>query len=162
MVYLIGVNHDLQHYARNTCSIKEDVIRQLRFEFAYYLKEVIGSYNIKYLAEEFHEDKLKELDITETIGKAVANILEIHHIYCEPNQRTRRELGIDKVGQNKDFPIREQYWLNTLKSEIETYGDGDILFICGANHVKSFQLLLKHNSFDCTVLSEYFKEECFI
>jgi hypothetical protein len=158
MIYLIGVNHALQHDGNPPHGGPSmEILRSLRQEFSHYLKEIILSLNLNCIAEEFNEDALQMSCASKSIAKSVALDLDICHLYCDPDKSERLSLGIVNTGQSEDFSKREKYWLTVIQSN----NVGDTLFLCGADHVKSFHNLLAEHEYKSKVVIEYYKQSCF-
>ena len=158
MIYLIGLNHALQHDGKPPYDGPSmEILRSLRQAFAQYLREIILSLNLKCIAEEFNEDALQMSCASQSIAKSVAIDLGICHLYCDPDHSKRSSLGIVNKGQKEDFSKREKYWLNVMQSN----NVGDALFLCGADHVNSFQNLLAEHGYRANVVIEYYKQSYF-
>jgi len=175
MIYLLGINHKLQwdrNYYNTSLLIN-------------YIERKIKKHKIEILAEEFSEEIFKDrfyieqsINTTSLYDIAVRSMLR--HIYCDPDINKRSELGIRrtyiiKKAANIDFfkpekdyspeeyerfrrerkiddDIREMYWL----SQITDYKDGNILFLCGIQHLKSFGAKLVNNAFQVKIFNEVF------
>jgi hypothetical protein len=156
MVYLIGVDHSIQH--DGLPGIKSPPLKTLeliRQQFAKYLVDTALSVGADCIAEEFNKEAVEWSKATQSIAQNVAIKLGINHIFCDPDTGIRKELGIYKAAKEMASKKREEYWLNLLfKGNNE-----EIIFIVGACHVKSFNSLLRSKGFSTKVLNEYFKKE---
>jgi hypothetical protein len=162
MIYLIGVDHKIQHNG-NGCA---DLF--LRNKFSAFLKDKIQEYNITLLAEEFNEDCLKNSKANIATIKSVAEESKIEHRFCElsENERKKRKIlssneiyseklnihsyngskpNLNKEQQEifdeemeKSFLQRETEWFCKIRDDL----DRNILFVCGSDHIKSFKTLL--------------------
>ncbi len=129
--------------------------------FQRFLAEACFQYGIQTVAEEMNEQALEEVARKESIPQQVANDLSLKHRFCDPNRAQRAHLGIqtdnqievdrfcdptisqDEVARRKRESLmrRELYWLDRLRTVPES--EWPILFICGADHVKSFPTILE-------------------
>lgn len=177
MVYIIGVNHQVQHN-RNLSRTGE---------FLAFLKDFIQDKEIGLIAEEWNVDASDISSVATSTVEDFASINRIDHLACDPTFAERKVLGIRsseeirkelmelvKQGSNtkekskeyqkklviKDHPKREKFWLKQIKN----YTDEDIIFICGTEHIGrftnlrecGFELLLKDEKIPVEVLEERF------
>lgn len=87
MIYLIGVNHIVQHNGNGS---NPDV----NAEFSEFLKDNIIQLGITFCAEEFNEEALEMSNASESTLLRIARELQIEHRYCDPDSTERRKLGI--------------------------------------------------------------------
>lgn len=139
MIYLIGVDHQVQHQ-KNT---------QISMVFAFYLSKKIKELNIKFISEEWFEDLLNKNNVKSTVPQDVANKQKIEHVFCDPDKNERKRIG---WFSKKDDYLREQYWLTKIKGET----NGNIIFVCGSDHLESFNKLLLNNGFKSEILPKKF------
>ena len=169
MVYLIGVDHKFQYLdSDSSCS------------FSQFLEQKVKQLGVVLIAEELsqeaieREENLRKTKVDST-ARHVAEITGIEHRLCDPNNSERKSLSILttrdiqqklglKVGQDepkverekrKNWPKREQFWLDKIKDRVEE----KLIFVCGADHIKSFKSLLESNNCNVEILSENWKEE---
>ena len=121
------------------------------------------------IAEEMSTEGLAVHGAHESVGKQVADALELPHRYCDPSSEEREALGViedDDIRMSGFFAdrdareveaavkashtIREGRWLEHLL-ELNTW---PVLFIRGANHTEAFRERLEANSIDAHVLFE--------
>lgn len=169
MIYLIGINHNLQHNGNGSANLYS-----LRNKFSAFLNEKIQEYGITLLAEEFNEEALKINAAIDTVAQHITDKLKIEHIFCDPNTEERQNIGIPsraeiksalsikglvvsleddnriKEEQRKYHPIREMYWFG----KIEKYLHENLIFVCGADHLKGFEALLSSKGYKPVVLAE--------
>jgi hypothetical protein len=156
MIYLIGTNHELQYNAKPKRG-EENMVLDGREKFQNFLYNQIVDLKPVVIGEESVEEILDLLQ-TESTVKTVADKLGVKHIYCDPNYEARNILGIpigsehlkqeDKI---KYYNIRENYWFK----KIEPYIGECIIFVCGAEHIESFQKLLAGKNCESKIISEY-------
>ncbi len=154
MVYLIGINHNIQHNGVDCASL------ELQSKFIQFLKEKIKKFNIVFIAEEFNEDALNYSRGTVATVKKVAMEAKIKHRFCDPGIKERKEKNIiseselrNKLvirplmrklnkGEQKilktSFLEREKLWFECMEDKINE----PIIFICGEEHIESFKKLL--------------------
>lgn len=120
MIYLLGIDHQVQHQKANPVSMA----------FAFYLSKKIMKLNIKFVGEEGFEDLLKENGVATTVTQDVATKHKIEHRFCDPNRGERHDIG---WFSKKDDDKREKFWLEKIKDKTE-----NIIFVCGADHLISF------------------------
>lgn len=148
MIYLVGVDHDVQHNGRVN-RLPEDRADEIRHEFQLYIESVARKERVQVIAEEGCEEINAYLGATATMPRLAAETLGIEHRYIEPCGETRKGLGIpdgpyNHLPENRKveiYSIREQYWLELL----EDMNSLSILVVCGGLHVHSFSELLSKN-----------------
>lgn len=138
--------------------------------FQRFLSEACRRYGIRTVAEEMNAEALAEVKRNESIPQRVASELSLTHLFCDPDRKQRRELGLlqendIRIQQFSDPNIsddeierqicsaltrREHYWLERLQTVIQW----PVLFICGADHVKSFEGILKDKGFSVECIAE--------
>jgi len=141
MLYLIGVNHVLQH--ESTQHNLSKIVRDKRASFKAHVLEVIKKFGISVLAEEFSE-QAKKKPLMESVGETtlehIARHKRIEHRFCDPTVAERKENEIEQSDSEK----REQFWL----SRIQDYKNKNVLFVCGDDHFQSFGEKLTAAGFD--------------
>lgn len=179
MTYLIGLNHNIQHNGNGCADLS------VRNKFSIFLKERIKEYAISLVAEEFNEDCLKNSKGTVSTAHKVVEELKsegliIEHEFCDPNEKEREAIGIPrreeiksmlnihglviensaednriKEEQRKYHHVREKSWFNITEKHLNK----NLIFICGADHIKSFEALLTTKGHETVVLVENWKDE---
>ena len=81
MIYLVGVDHQVQHR-------KSD---QLSIEFANYLSTKAKELNINLVCEEWFQNLLEENGVKTSVPQDVANKCDIKHMFCDPNREERKK-----------------------------------------------------------------------
>lgn len=160
MIYLIGTNHELQHTAAPKRASSE-FVDDARRKFMAFLSEAASRVQARSIGEEFALDLLSALN-AESLCQKVAEQLGISHIFCEPELAQRCELGIPIGGTEapsveETDAIREQFWLDQLDQQ----GREPILFVCGADHVVSFQKRLRDAGMHAEILADYWGGELY-
>ncbi|MDH4250670.1 MAG: hypothetical protein OEV27_05710, partial [Nitrospira sp.] len=124
---LVGVDHMIQHngYMNNK---KRVAIRA----FQDYLREQIQATGAMLLAEEFSDDALRMNNASTATVKQVADEVCLPHLFCDPGRQERAQL------QSSSSVRREGYWLEQLAP----FQDCAVLFVCGEDHVSTFQQTL--------------------
>lgn len=155
MIYLIGVNHEVQHN-RHFPRTKA---------FTKLLSNLVKDFNIKLLAEEWSEDASKVWSVSYSTVEDVARINNIKYLACDPTTKEREMLGIKtemditkEVAELSKEPYtkkkslayqktlapnhakREQFWLKQLQDFLSD----DIIFVCATQHISEFTNLRKH------------------
>lgn len=161
MIYIIGVNHELQYLDPSTGL------------FVKALREWSASCKVSLIAEELNQEAIDKEGKTrnqtlESTCRHVASSLGLEHRFCDPDNSERASLGIRsgrqirrdlgvRAGENeelvemefrKDWPIREAFWLDRISDKI----DEDLLFICGSSHVDNFVALVESKGHRVAVL----------
>jgi hypothetical protein len=121
MVYLIGVNHDVQFDAGPH---RAKIVRDKRASFKAHVLEIIETLGISIVAEEFSDEGKRKWRVSETTLEHIAKAKGIEHRFCEPG--------------------REEVWL----SQIEDCKNRNMLFVCGDDHFESFAENLIAAGFD--------------
>lgn len=162
MVLVLGTDHRFQ---RRSPEFTEPQHQQ----FAAYVSTTVKVNGVAALAEENNLQALAEADVTESTVEVIAHELGLKHRYCDPDMKTRAELGIRQENQIRisAFPERlaeeevqrrleesmrdrERYWL----SELREFNAWPVLFICGADHSLPFLNLLRMNKLDAVLVAQ--------
>ena len=141
MVYLIGVNHSVQHEGALNPLKSAEIER-----FKSHISESIKTNHITLIAEEFSDESIRLSGISRSVLQGVAAREGIEHRLCDPNTLERREHSIKKQDHRK----REQFWL----CRIADAKNQNILFVCGSDHVTSFKELLEQSGYVVQILSD--------
>jgi hypothetical protein len=144
MVYLVGVDHQVQHNGPPMSQARKDAT----LDFSTFLKAKAKELNISMLAEEFNEDALKGSQASTATVNEVAKELGLKHLFCDPTYIQRKELGI-----YKDNHKRECFWLSCLEDHLVCE---KIIFVCGRDHLESFEAKLVEKGFRAEILPEKF------
>lgn len=183
MVYIIGIDHLVQYNGPLT--------RNILNEFRNFMISEIGRLDISLIAEEFNEEFLHDVfAATEGTAKSLAELTGVEHIYCDPDERERKILGIPYYADVKDmvkhrYGIKEKiifdnklrkiieheiheevrkYWHVRENFWLETIKgkvQKNILFLCGYEHVPGFSILLASKGIDCIVIDPYWRKDLF-
>jgi hypothetical protein len=164
MIYLIGVNHEVQY-------LRDEILHGISKELEKYITDAVGNLHIGLLAEEMNEEALLLRKAKGSLLVKIAKDLNIEHRFCDPNTVEREQIGAKieviakKLGlpQRKfywsnevakitpeDFRLRESFWLDMIKNKL----DVNIIFLCGDDHIESFGKHLAIKSIDHRVLSQ--------
>lgn len=144
MIYLIGVDHQVQHDGPTMIADRKKAID----EFSIFLQSKATMLRVTVFAEELNEDSLKGSRASKSIVREIAKQLGLKHLFCDPTRAQRKELGIDE-----DIDLRENYWL----SRLEDYrAEKNILFVCGSGHLETFRKKLSEKGYEVKVLPEQF------
>jgi hypothetical protein len=163
MIHIIGTSHSLQVWTdakRNGESL--DARKETIEAFESYLAEVARSLKADVIGEEASEEWIAKFGPgASSVAKDVAGRLAITHLFCDPDTRQRRAMGlmvgeemvshattvsgevggdwlaVHKAEIRKGFPAREAVWLERL--ERFKPNDISVVFVCGADHVDSFK-----------------------
>jgi len=128
IVYLVGVDHRLQWIPDSEGFEWEKVISG----FTTFVYEKCDLLEIDLIAEEFSEYLVELNHAQDATARRAAREMGIPHLFCDPDPRERQEFGVE----NDDD--REREWLRRIIDS----GKSRILFVCGDDHLKSFQALL--------------------
>lgn len=139
MVYLIGVDHAVQHDTGYTHT--KNFIKYLEHKVLELKPVIIG--------EEFSTDcpTITGKKVTTTQTVALKN--GIKHLFCDPTKAQRKEIGWNSTADDR---IREEFWLGKIKPFLR----GSIIFVCGLKHLPTFSKLLIENSIECEVTKRKF------
>lgn len=160
MLYIIGVSH----FAQSRKPHREKTEGQSAFTNL--LERTIEEVHPSFVVEEDCAEALANREEI-SIVKEVADVAEIEHKFCDPDEAQRQAIGYvqgkelfcfftttgDNTASSDDlrlkayaiemglyFPVREQFWLDRL-SECR---DHRAIFVCGYGHlIDSFPGLLK-------------------
>ena len=139
-VFLVGAYHCIQF--TNVHSGPEALERIQEFED--YLALLAIDNDAVLIAEEFSEEMLALNFATVSTAQGAARQSNRAHMFCEPPIALRREWGEDLNTE------REKYWLERLKSSNALR----IVFVCGKDHLISFQSMLEESGYKATVTSQ--------
>lgn len=177
MIYLIGVNHIVQHSNPTKHAMTQ--------EFITYVGEVVKKYKIKAI---FDEWMIGVPDISHV--ETISNNFSISYTRINPNKawydenhiplesdiirshpevfslphwfRPGAEERFLEKEEAKYFPIREAFWFEKMKDKLNT----NVLVICGTSHISTmnkhvlnnqgFDLLLKSKEYNVTILPKRF------
>jgi hypothetical protein len=175
MIYLIGVEHGVQsktkgaaetpgHTEFRTCLGRAiEIFRPILIAEEFSL-------------ESLRTREITRNAPQEPFTKQIANNAGIRHRFCEPDLRTKLALGyqgtsgwlhhIDELWDPvtepnrtllagalevlKDFPPREEYWLNQIEDVLQE----SVIFVCGDGHIKSFGTYLRENKIESVVVKQ--------
>jgi hypothetical protein len=146
-VTLIGTNHKYQLTGN-----------AIEHEFCNRIEQICEEFKVRAIAEEMNVEALAQKHASQSLCERIANAKGIGHRYCDPNNEQRRALHIRQEQDirleafYKDWDnerlereiraaheIREGHWLDQLL-DLNCW---PALFVCGANHVKSFRKALE-------------------
>jgi len=181
MIYLVGISdHNVQHngngcadlFVRNKFSmflkekIKEYDISLVAEEFnedALYEVSKGNISTVKNVAEELKSEGLKiehrfcELSKNERKARNILSPSEIYseklniHRYSGPKPKLDKDQQKIFDGEmEKSFLARETVW----SEKISDYIDRNVIFVCGVDHVRSFELLLTGKEYKPMILVE--------
>ena len=155
-VLLVGTSHTYQYGARAKRASKP-CTRQQEEAFRALIRSDIQIRGVSAIAEEFNSECLEEGQIDVSVLQSLAKELGVPHLFCELNRQEREALGIKQENDirisnffsggseadiqeclRKQFREREVVWLQRLRG----FGHSPVLYVCGADHVRSFSALL--------------------
>lgn len=162
-IHLIGIDHVVQHLKTNPVTKK----------FKSYLTDQVSNLKITLLAEEWNEDYCHRNEVKKSTVKEVADEIGLEHRYCEMRNadreardlysdtevkaRFKREGNTDKDELSKTIEDihrkREQHWYSQIKDVVRSR---DIIFVCGGQHLESFESLLKQNGINVRIFRTKF------
>lgn len=167
MIYLIGVDHRIQHDGHGSANNDQ------RLLFSSYLEQEIARLNIQVLAEEFSDYAVRYSVASNSIVRELSYRLGLQHIFCDPDLKERdaldiprekemlQTLGINslrrtdeddlklKKEKEKYFSIREEFWFERIT---EVVGK-NVLMIIGAEHINTFPLVLEKYGCEYQILN---------
>ncbi|MCY4613324.1 MAG: hypothetical protein OXB94_06870 [Nitrospira sp.] len=108
-IVLIGTSHPYQ-------TAEERCPPQGAQTFQRFLLEACRRYDIRTVAEEMNVEALVEVKRNESIPQRVASELSLTHLFCDPDRKQRRELGLL---QENDIRIQQFSDPNISDDEIE-------------------------------------------
>jgi hypothetical protein len=154
LVLLIGTSHDYQRVRGGTRDTGPEQLRAV-------IAGVAVQHGVRAIAEEMSPEALVAYKATDSVGRQVAAVLGIAHRLCDPESTERQALGYREdddirmagffAGRDHDaieavvrasYAIRERRWLEHLL-ELDLW---PVLFICGANHVESFEEIVHEHA----------------
>ena len=148
MVYLIGIDHTLQHDRLGSPG-KHRAID----EFLKYVELKAQQLEVTTIGEEWSEEANKNNKVECSTVQNLACKLGLEHILCDPTSKERLKNNIEKKDSNR----REEFWLTRLKGVLHE----KILFICGDQHLKSFKQKLEHRNISVEIISSGWRDSPF-
>jgi len=143
-VYLVGVNHVYQLGPYSGSPMFADSPLAPFEEFDAFLRSALTSHDIYGIAEEMSRAGLKKhFRSGASMPCRLATALNLPHRYCNPDPEMRRALNITSDSE------REKYWIKELIS-FDTF---PVLFVLGANHIDSFERLLRESGFQPLIIA---------
>ena len=127
-VLLVGVDHRIQYTTAHCGPDWRERIKQ----FEDYLVELTVEHGASLIAEEFNEEALDRSIATDCTARDAAQRANRAHLFCEPPSVWRNGRS-DALSAD-----REMYWLECLKIS----NAKRIIFLCGNDHLVTFQRLL--------------------
>ena len=154
MLYLVGVNHNIQRPFRNELAEYEHYSDEEKKKFSDEIKkQTIELDSIKFIAEEFSEDakknKLSEFSIDFTLLENLTKDIKLEHIFIDPSIKERTDLDIP-IPDKTPFEKREKFWISKIQSKLDSNENG--LVIIGLDHVETFPVLLKSKNISSAIL----------
>jgi len=141
MVFLIGVNHIIQHRGYSFPQ-KEAAIHK----FSEHVEMKALELKVKTIAEEWSHEANQRNKVQFSTVQTVATNLDLKHIFCDPTIEERKKHGINE--SNKDR--REEFWIERLKDLLHE----KILFVCGEDHLESFKSKLDSRGILVEIVSQ--------
>lgn len=173
MIYLIGVEHGVQCQTKGAAETPEHTEFRTCLEQAIGVHKPILIAE-EFNEESLQTREMTRQAPQEPFTKKIADGAGIRHKFCEPDLKTKLALGyqgtsgwlhhIDEMWDQvtepkrtllagalevlKDFPAREQYWLNKMQGALKE----SVIFVCGDGHIESFGTLLHEKKLDSVVV----------
>lgn len=173
MIFIIGVNHEIQ-YMYNSISVSTE-------KFQEYLKTKAINRNVTLIAEELSKEAIiRRQKATDSVARVVASSLDsTNHQFCDPDSETRESMGISdrQIKKKHGLPetgglshqeleiydkaktecdrIKEKHWFSLIKDHVCL----NVIFICGDSHVENFKELVTKEGYPAEVLSTNWKIE---
>lgn len=140
-VFLFATNHNVQRGSLPP----ELPDERTRFESEVSL--IAKSQCIDLLAEELNKECVSTaLEFrTSSVLQDLSAKLAVPHLFCEPTLTERKATRF--IGDELER-WREAYWLKAIQGKSAS----NVLFILGANHLKSFKALLSENYIEAVVV----------
>lgn len=136
-IFILGTSHLLQ---RGLADAPEGTYG----EFQRMIRHAAQHHSVRTIGEEM---SVMALDETVSLAKNVAAELDVSHKFCDPDKTERLSLGLPVVDDPSTWAGREAEWLNRLQ-----FVEFPVLFICGAEHVHSFEKKCTAHGIVATVL----------
>jgi hypothetical protein len=174
MLYLIGVTHEVQSISVGS----EETADHTRYRQC--LERTIQEYDPAFVAEEYSDDALsmsagRRNEPQEFFTKKVATSRNVEHLLCDAPLKVKYSMGyqgwdgweiqISRIGEPlsecddllpraleivKDFPLREDYWLNQLRHILQM----EVVFVCGNVHLETFGSRLESNGIPYQIVGQ--------
>ena len=184
MIHLIGVDHRTQYFNQMIPPELFDEFKEFIIHHARTLKATL-------LAEEFHEEYLKEVYFSPSgTLRSVAMKLQTAHRYCDPCDHEKEKLGIPFYADIRESVVMElgfskDYFLDPQKrnrakrltaklvyaffpvresfwiARLEENIFARVIFICGHEHITSFTQMLLQRGIPCRVIAPFWKGDFF-
>jgi len=125
-IYIVGTSHESYQIR------PRDAPNDGANAFKDHLRNAVHKCAVRLIAEEM---SIEVLQGRSTVGCEIAKEENLFHVLCDPTRAERLALGISECNTDSDIMKRENEWL----SRIAQCGEYPVLFVCGANHVSSFE-----------------------
>lgn len=157
MIYLVGIKHEYQHDG------SDRVDESAKRNFIAALENMIKECGVSLIAEEFSVQALKNSNATVSTARHIANKLNIKHLFCDPNDEERKNIGVPSreiiksllnikgpvqintqeynlinEEARKYYSKREEFWFEKIMPHLGIV----IIFLCGLDHLENFKSLL--------------------
>ena len=136
-IFILGTFHSLQRGLK-------DAPEGTYGEFQRMVRHAAQHHSVRTIGEEMSVMALGE---TVSLPKKIAAELDVSHKFCDPDKNERLSLGLPVVDCPSTWAGREAEWLNRLQ-----FVEFPVLFICGAEHVDSFEKKCAAHGIVATVL----------
>lgn len=140
MIYLLGVDHQVQHDRRLS----------VNSGFEKYVVSFCEFHCIEVIAEEFSVEAKTLSKVDTSVAEDIGEKLGLVHCFCDPTTAERAALNITK----ESIDAREYAWLNRLQE----YKHLSVLFICGKSHLESFLEKAITSGYSVLVCSQQFSD----
>jgi hypothetical protein len=166
MIYLIGVEHRVQSIPVGGEETADQNKYRLCLEQAIqqYQPTVVAE---EYSEDALKRSEISGKGPQEFFTRKITTTRNVKHVLCDPDLKTKYSMGYQERGGwamqisrlptcespldrtllpaalevLKDFPLRENYWLQRLKDVLRQ----EVVFVCGDYHVDTFGVRLKDN-----------------
>lgn len=148
MIYIIGTEHSKTQFWSDAIrqGISLDTCPAIVEAFEDYLREVATAAGAPVIAEENSQYCVDQMEGGASVAAKVAEGFGLRHVYCDPDREERIRLSI------KSLEEKERVWLKRLQAF--SPNKTSIIFICGADHCRTFQALLQQNGLKAQIHCE--------
>jgi hypothetical protein len=157
-IALVGTSHPYQIHEKPGAAAFEEAVTSF-----------LDCSSFMAIVEEMSSEALAEKSGTESVCERVAVRRSLHHLFCDPDWKTRNDLGIKQenaIRAENDFSVspvseeeiqrrvkasydlREQYWLDRI-FELDCW---PVLLVCGADHVDTIAAKAKERGCSVSIL----------
>ena len=153
-ILIVGTTHPIQMRARDAESSVCDAFRQQLIKWC-------EDEDVDAIAEEMNQRAREEGDMCSnmTVPEEVAETLDLEYMECDdnpsvlPSEQTALAAFWADKNLSEELNLRNAKRENHWMRKISSWQYRNVVFVCGSDHVNSFQCKLNNNGFETKTLA---------